>query len=500
MNLLTLLNMVADGHGDRISIGTRAAGITGSRLQTAAWAGAEHVRRSGARTVVFHGENGASFPVALFAASAAGIPFLPLNYRLSAQQTNDIVSAQDAPFVITDDVTVAGLPGLVGSIDRQGWLDLTLNNDDAPEPETEPSADDIAIVLMTSGTTAAPKSAVLRHRHLVSYILGSVEFGGAEADEAMIVSAPPYHIAAVANLLSNLYSGRRIVYLDKFTAAGWLATVEQERITHAMVVPTMLTRIVDQLRESGASAPGSLAHISYGGARTSPATLAAALELFPGADFVNGYGLTETSSTIAVLGPQDHRDAVSSSDPAVRARLGSVGRPLPSVTVEVRDDSGTLCAAGEIGQIYVRGPQVAGEYREGGSVTDADGWFATRDEGYLDEDGFLYVRGRADDTIIRGGENVAPAEIEQAVLTLAGVEQVAVVGVADEEWGQRIAAFVVLTSGSMLGSQDIRDHVRALLRSAKTPDLVVFMAELPHNEAGKIVKRELLASLPAKVS
>jgi acyl-CoA synthetase (AMP-forming)/AMP-acid ligase II len=221
------------------------------------------------------------------------------------------------------------------------------------------------------------------------------------------------------------------------------------------------------------------------------------LALLPDVGFVNAYGLTETSSSIAVLGPADHREAAASNDPAVRARLGSVGRPLPHLEIEVRDAGGTVCAPGQIGQIYVRGAQVAGEYREIGPVTDDDGWFPTRDEGYLDAGGFLYVRGRSDDTIIRGGENIAPAEIEEVIQQMPGVAEVAVVGLPSEEWGQRIGAFVVPEPGASLAGEDVRAFVQARLRSAKTPDAVIFLSELPHTATGKILRRKLSALSPA---
>jgi acyl-CoA synthetase (AMP-forming)/AMP-acid ligase II len=326
-------------------------------------------------------------------------------------------------------------------------------------------------------------------------VLNSVEFGSSDEDEAMIVSVPPYHIAAVANLLSNLYSGRRVVYLERFTAAEWLVTVNREQVTNAMVVPTMLARIVDALEQGVAAPPTSLRSISYGGAPLAPKILERALRLLPDTGFVNAYGLTETSSSISVLGPEDHRIAFASDDPLVRARLGSVGRPLPSVTIQIRDGYGDEVPTGDIGLIFVKGPQVAGEYRGTGSVTDADGWFPTKDEGYVDADGFLFVRGRSDDTIIRGGENIAPAEIEAVLHRHEAVAEVAVVGIPDAEWGQRIAAFVVRRPHTSATAEELRDYVRAHLRSSKTPDVVRFLDELPHTPTGKILRRELVTHI-----
>lgn len=498
MNLLTLLEMAAAGHRDRLLLGTTARGLTGEQLAERSRRGARHLRACGAQTVIYIGENGLAVPLALFAAAAAGIPFLPLNYRLPATQLAAITRRQRRPFIISDGPPELTGTQAAGTASIRDWEDLVADPatgagvPDAEEPDTE----DEAVLLMTSGTTAEPKCAVLRHRHLASYILGSVDFGSAASGDAVIVSVPPYHIAAVANLLSNLYSGRRIVYLDRFTARGWLEVACAEQVTHAMVVPTMLARIVDELEAGTAPVPAHLRSLSYGGAPLSPKILARALALLPDAGFVNAYGLTETSSSIAVLGPEDHRTAVGSDDPAVRARLGSVGQPLPGVEVEVRDAGGKPCAPGETGQIYVRGPQVAGEYRETGTVTVAGGWFSTRDEGYLDAEGYLFVRGRADDTIIRGGENIAPAEIEAVLQQLPGVAEVAVVGLPSEEWGQQIGAFIVPRPDAELSAEMVREFARARLRSSRTPDTVVFVAELPHTPTGKLLRRQLATLVP----
>ncbi|KIF66834.1 AMP-dependent synthetase [Streptomyces sp. AcH 505] len=496
MNLLTLLDMVAEGHGERVALGSDSAGLTGARLRDQAYTGASFVRTYDVETVVFMGENGPAFPLALFAAAAAGVPLLPLNYRLAPEQLHAAVARQGRTLLITDDAALSGLDNVVRTVGLREWLAVCAARPQTLAAPAQPDADDVAVLLLTSGTTAAPKSAVLRHRHLTAYVLGSVEFGGSDPDEAVIVSVPPYHIAAIANLLSNLYSGRRVVYLEHFTAAGWLGAVTAQRVTHAMLVPTMLTRIVDELERPGAPVPTTLRSLSYGGARLPLTVLERALTLLPHTGFVNAYGLTETSSSVAVLGPDDHRQALSSTDPAVRARLGSVGCPLPSVDIEIRDASGRPCPPGSVGMIYVKGAQVAGEYRETGPVTDADGWFATRDEGHLDAGGYLFVRGRADDTIIRGGENIAPAEIEAVLQRHPDVRDVAVVGIADEEWGHRIGAFVVLKPDAPATEDDLRAFVRSRLRSSKTPDEIRFLDELPHTPTGKILRRELLAYVP----
>jgi acyl-CoA synthetase (AMP-forming)/AMP-acid ligase II len=221
-----------------------------------------------------------------------------------------------------------------------------------------------------------------------------------------------------------------------------------------------------------------------------------AMALLPGVGFVNAYGLTETSSTIALLGPDDHRAAFSSDDPAVRARLGSVGQPLPSLEVSIRDPDGEEVPAGERGEIWVRGEQVSGEYLGRGPGAEG-GWFCTRDAGHLDEGGYLFVHGRLDDVIVRGGENLSPGEIESALLEVEGVVEAAVVGVPDTEWGEKVVAAVVLEDGAAVTEDELREHVRSKLRSTKTPEHIQVRGELPYNETGKLLRRVLRDELAA---
>ncbi|MET1040569.1 MAG: fatty acid--CoA ligase family protein, partial [Acidimicrobiales bacterium] len=224
--------------------------------------------------------------------------------------------------------------------------------------------------------------------------------------------------------------------------------------------------------------------LAYGGAPMPVTVLERALAAFGDTDFVNAYGLTETSSTIAVLGPDDHRTALASDDPAVRARLGSAGRLLPTIEADVRD-----------GLLWVRGEQVSGEYAGMDSVLDDEGWFPTGDVAHIDGEGFLFIEGRADDTIIRGGENIAPAEIETVLLRHASVAECAVVGLPDEEWGQRIAAVVVTAPGADPDEAELQAWCREHLRGSKTPDRIEFRAELPYTDTGKLLRRTLRTEL-----
>jgi acyl-CoA synthetase (AMP-forming)/AMP-acid ligase II len=490
MHLSTLLEMIESGFDERVLLGSASSRpITGAELGRLARVGASLIRGQH-ESVVYVGENHALLPVALLSAAWAGVPFVPVNYRLEDKHLNALVDRQPHPLVLTDEATSSHIAGHTPIV-FESWLASL--PDDAPAIDPADDDDQVAIVLYTSGTTSEPKSALLRHRHLMAYLLGSVEFGGAGEDEAVLVSVPPYHIAGMANMLSNLFAGRRIVYLPHFDPRTWLSLVQTERVSHAMVVPTMLARIVDAVDELHPDV-STLRSLSYGGSKVSERVLRRALHAFPHTGFVNAYGLTETASTIAVLGPEDHRAAIDSDDPAAQRRLSSAGRILPSIEIELRGDDDRPVAAGLPGIIYLRGEQVSGEYATG-STLDSHGWFCTRDRGWLDAEGYLFIEGRADDTIIHGGENIAPAEIEEVLLAHPEIVEACVVGVPDDEWGQRIVAVVVVRPGSLVTGEDLRDSVRSQLRSSRTPEVVVFRDSLPHTDTGKLLRRIVLKEL-----
>ncbi|MFD3309510.1 class I adenylate-forming enzyme family protein [Streptomyces sp. NPDC058694] len=497
MNVSMLLDMAAEGFGDRVVIGRTDDGLTARRLRELAVGGAYVVRAADADAIVYLAVNGPALPVAVFAAARAGVPLVPVNYRLGEAQLDALLANHPRALGIADPVhdealRRAGLPTWTPA----EWLAQAAKNTGRPVDDDPARSDSPAVLIYTSGTTSAPKGVVLRHHNLVSYVLGTVEFAGAGSDQAALVSVPPYHIAAVSNVLTNLYAGRRALTLVQFTPDGWLGLVREERITNAMVVPTMLARIMDT-DGLDRSVP-ALRALAYGGARMPIRVIESALREWPHVDFVNAYGLTETSSTITVLGPREHRTAVESDDPAVRARLGSAGLPVPGVELEIRDASGAVVAPGETGQIWVRGEQVSGEYAGQGSAVDERGFFHTRDRGLVDADGYLHIEGRADDTIIRGAENIAPAEIEDVLLCHPDVLDAVVVGVPDEEWGQRIEAVVVLRDGVETDAGALRVHVRGTLRGSRTPDRITRWRELPRTPTGKLVRRDIVETLTAE--
>src|SRR5262245_13021690 len=490
-----LLEMAAAGFGERVAVQNGPDRLSYAELFAAAAEARRRIEASGAAHVGILDVNSLATPVGLFAAAWAGLPFVPLNYRLAHQEVAALVVRIAPAYLVAGPEHAERLASLPGAtvVGRERFL-AGLSAAGPAEADWPADPDSVAVLLFTSGTTGAPKAAVLRNRHLVSYILGSVEFGAASEEEATLMSVPPYHVAAMAAILSSVYSGRRIVQLASFSPEAWVETARAERVTHAFVVPTMLTRIVDALEAAGASLP-SLRALSYGGGKMPLPVIERAMRLLPGVDFTNAYGLTETSSTIALLGPEDHRAAAASDHPAVRRRLASVGRPLPGVEIEVRDEDGKAVAANAAGEIHVRGEQVSGEYQGRGTAVGADGWFPTRDGGFHDEEGYLFGTGRIDDLIVRGGENLSPGEIEDVLHDHPGVGDCAVVGIPDEQWGEAVAAVIVPRAGARPAPEELRAWVRARLRSSRVPERIEFRDALLYNETGKLLRRKVRAEL-----
>ncbi|OPE45119.1 class I adenylate-forming enzyme family protein, partial [Mycolicibacterium diernhoferi] len=308
MSISLLLEMASSTDPDRTAIVAGDLRLTTGELSELADGGAGVVAASGAAHVAYVGAGGAMLPLLLFASARAGVPVTPLNYRLSADGLRALISRLPDPLVVVDDE----YRDAVGDGFRVLGSAEFLTQARTAEPAAEfPDPDSVGVVLFTSGTTSAPKAVELTHNNLTSYITGTVEFASAEPGDAALICVPPYHIAGVSAALSNLYAGRKMVYLTQFDAREWVRLVEAENVTSATVVPTMLDRIVTVLDEQGATLP-TLRTLAYGGSKVALPLVRKALELLPGVGFVNAYGLTETSSTIAVLTPDDHRVALGS--------------------------------------------------------------------------------------------------------------------------------------------------------------------------------------------
>jgi len=492
---MMLLEMAAQTVPDRLAIGPLDGGLSYAQLYEQAGALATRLRADGVERVLYTDVSTPILPVALFGSSWAGAAFVPISYRLADDRLRALVARQAPALLLhgADGDRTAGLDGITQRATSDVVASAATGSETAAEADWSYDGEDIAVLLHTSGTSGDPKVAVLRQRHLVSYVFGSVEFMGAGEEEATLVSVPPYHIAGVAAMLTAVYGGRRLVQLPTFEAAEWVRIARAERITHAMVVPTMMARILEVLDADGGGLP-EMRTLSYGGGRMPIPVIEQALRLLPNVGFVNAYGLTETSSSITVLGPDDHREAIASDDTDVRGRLGSVGQALPSVELSIRDPLGEPVGVGERGEVWVRGEQVSGEYGSSSTV-DGEGWFATKDAGRIDEAGYLYLEGRIDDVIVRGGENLSPGEIEDVLLQHRSIRDAVVVGIPDTEWGEVVAAVVVANDGATIDVDEVRQWVASQLRSSRAPVIVEVRDELPYTDTGKVLRRVLRPEL-----
>jgi acyl-CoA synthetase (AMP-forming)/AMP-acid ligase II len=492
MNISLILEMAADAAPERIGLVCDGKHWSYGELLGAARGAADLIRKSGASHVALLDESSEAAAIALFGAAIAGVPYCPLNYRLADPDLAGLIE-RIAPAVIIGDAARVGklCPNTPNHCyARADFVKAALAAAEGASQEDDAS-ETIAIQLFTSGTTAAPKAAILRHSNLLSYILGTVEFAAADESDAALVSVPPYHIAGISALLSSIYSMRRILMLPAFEPEAWIRLAESEGATNAFVVPTMLSRIIEKLSSGMSADLSGLRAIAYGGGKMPLEVIHKALDLFPNAGFTNAYGLTETSSTIALLGPDEHRQAHASDDPKVRGRLASVGIPLPTVEIEIRDEDGKVLGPNERGEIYVRGEQVSGEYRERSALID-DGWFPTRDAGYIDEDGYLFLSGRADDVIVRGGENMSPGEIEDVLIAHPAIADIAAVGVPSVEWGEAVGIAIVTHPGQEAPTDaELCEIVRKRLRSSRVPERILWVDALPYNEMGKLLRREV---------
>jgi acyl-CoA synthetase (AMP-forming)/AMP-acid ligase II len=301
VNIALILQMAAEAAPDGIGLVCDNKRWSYGALHEAAMGAAVMVRRTGCQFVAVLDESSEATAIALFGAALAGVPYVPLNYRLADPDLAALLVRISPSLVVGDAERVEQLStdGAHHTLSRQQFVDAAVEENGSQLSEDD--GDGIAIQIFTSGTTAAPKAALLSHENLLSYILGTVDFGCAGEEESALVCVPPYHIAGIAALMSSIYAQRRIVLLPAFSPDTWLALARQERTTNAFVVPTMLSRIIQSIDKSAQPALPALKSLAYGGGKMPLELIERALELFPETGFTNAYGLTETSSTIALL-------------------------------------------------------------------------------------------------------------------------------------------------------------------------------------------------------
>lgn len=448
---------------------------------------------------------------AYFACAKLGVIFVPLNFRAKASELSYMIANAGASLLFVGEKYMDMVTDLLSETPsvRQcislgppkknyTGYDAIIESSAPDDPMVEIEDDDVTILMYTAGTTGRPKGVALKHSGFVNYVLNNVDPASPEAEERNLLTVPMYHVAGMQAMLAAVYGGRTLIIMRQFEVKEWMKAVQQEKATRAMLVPTMLKRIVDD-PDFGNYDLTSLQIITYGAAPMPLPVIKKAIELLPWVRFINAFGQTETASTIAFLGPEDHvltgtKDEINKK---LKRLTASIGKPLADVEVKIVDENENILGPNQVGEILVRGPRVMSGYwkdeQKTAQVITRDGWLRTSDRGYIDEEGYIFLAGRSDDIIIRGGENISPAEVESVLDLHPDIEEAVVIGIPDPEWGQEPRAIVVLKKGSKTTMDDIIEYCRSKLAGFKRPRSVVFVDALPRSAVGKVLRNELRA-------
>lgn len=435
---------------------------------------------SGDRVAVI-GPNHLGWADLYYAAPAADRVLVPLNHRLAAAEITELIDRSGARVVIGDRAQLDRLTAVALPMLDWGEWDTAR---EAAVPAAPLATDDSAMawLLFTSGTTAAPKGAMLTHRSLLAAVAASTAARPVESDDVYVFPFPLCHVAGY-NLVHRHAAGRPVVLVDRFEPVTFCAAVERHRVTSTSLAATMLAALLDHLDDhpEDVASLASLRAIAYGASPMS-ATLLRRAHALLGVDFAQGYGMTELSGNAVFLDAEAHRRGLTEQPEVLRA----AGRPAPGVEVRLAED----------GEILVRAPQVMAGYWNDPDATAAavvDGWLHTGDIGRFDDHGHLYVVDRSKDIIITGGENVSSREVEDVLIAADGVDRVAVVAVPDPRWGEMVVAVVVAGDRSAFDEAAMLAHARTQLAGFKIPKRVVLVDELPVNASGKVRKHDLRA-------
>jgi fatty-acyl-CoA synthase len=434
-------------------------------------------------------KNSAAFLELTFAVSHIGAVFLPINYRLSRDEVGYIVANSGARLLVADEeLAAAALSETTVLLDEAAQASATqLDPDVAPAPMHPRQPQDLMRLMYTSGTTDRPKGVMLTYENMYWKSADQTLVLGLSADTRLLVVGPLYHVGALdLPGIAVLWHGGLLSIHRNFEPGAALAAIEAEQLNAAWFAPVMTTALLtcpDRHRYD----VSSLKWVIGGGEKTPEVRIRAFSDLFKNARYIDAYGLTES------VGGDTFMEAGREIE-----KIGSTGRAIAHVEIEIRDDRGRRLAAGADGEICLRGPKITRGYWKDPEKTAAaffGDWFRTGDIGHLDADGFLYLTDRKKDLIISGGENVASSEVERVIYELPEVREVAVVGLPDQRWGERPVAVVVLAENAALDLASLAAHCRSRLAAFKVPRKLVVRESLPRNPSGKVLKRVLRAEL-----
>jgi len=444
--------------------------------------------------ISWFGKNSVTYFTLFFGAARAGIVMVPVGWRLAEPEAAYIIDNAEAKVLFLGDgfeackQTLGARPGLLRCFTSDEARTLIK---EAPRSEFEPSApDDAVLQLYTSGTTGHPKGAILSNRNLFGLRKAALdnppEHSLWDEDEAVLVAMPCAHIGGTGLGVMALAAGLPGVVLTEFDPVRVFDAVENRGVTRFFIVPAALQMLLNH-PDCAKTDFSRIKYILYGASPIPLELLRQCIAMF-GAQFVQNYGMTETTGTICVLPPEDHS---AEGNP----RMRSAGKPLPGVEIAIRAVDGQILPTGEIGEICTRSSSnMLGYWKlpeATASTMDGDGWIATGDVGYVDEDGYVYMYDRAKDMIITGGENVYPAEVESGIYGHPDILEVAVIGVPDATWGEAVKAVCVPKPGHSIDASSVIGWARERLASFKVPKSVDVIDALPRNPSGKILRRQL---------
>lgn len=440
--------------------------------------------------------NSAAFVELAIATSRLGGVFLPINFRLAADEVAYIAANAEARLIFADAEfapVVSQLPNKVLVNEAAQEDSRRLAPAGLPIPPMVPRGpDDLFRLMYTSGTTDRPKGVMHTYDNFYWKCMDHVVALGLTRDDRLLVVGPLYHVGAFdLPGMAVLWVGGMLCIHRDFDPEAVLSSIDRERLTCAWMAPVMTSRVLE-VKEPGRFDLSSFRWCIGGGEKTPEARIRAFTNVFPNGRYIDAYGLTESCSgdTLMEAGREIEK-------------IGSTGRATPHVQIEIRDNSGTPLPLRSEGEICLRGPKITKGYWKDPKKTQASfygDWFRTGDVGYLDEEGFLYLTDRKKDIIISGGENIASSEVERVIYQMPEVSEVAVVGVTDERWGERPVAVVVPTEGKRVDLETLVRHCREHLAGFKVPKELHIRDSLPRNPSGKVLKRVLRDQLASSMN